>query len=244
LLAQSVVARFDGRVRFVAENYGDSALAKRFGVTRYPAIFVDDILVATPDDFGFYGKGEAETGGRYAPLQSAVAHERFRSDLTHMVELVLAGKSDVARAEAAPAPERRLAKFPSIELFDLDDEEITAATRADRVVLVDFWATWCPPCRATLPWLKELHQRFGERLLILTIAVESPEVAVRKLATDLDLPVTWILGTPERVRAFGDISAVPTLLLFDTKGDGAAQFFGAPPTLHADAAARIEALLR
>ena len=43
---QSVVQEFDGRARFVEENYGESELAKRFGVRRYPAIFVND--VATP----------------------------------------------------------------------------------------------------------------------------------------------------------------------------------------------------
>jgi thiol-disulfide isomerase/thioredoxin len=244
LLAQSVVAGFDGEVQFVAENYGDSALAKRFGVTRYPAIFVDDILVATPDDFGFYGKGEAETGGRYAPLRSNAAHERFRADLTAMLKLVLAGRSDAARAAARPAPDHGVARFPDVELLDLDGEEVTAADRANRVVLVDFWATWCPPCRATLPWLGELEKKFGERLLIVTLAVESPQAAVKKVAEGADLPVTWILGTPERVRAFGDISAVPTLLLFDAKGEAAARWFGAPPTLHADVEARIATLLR
>jgi thiol-disulfide isomerase/thioredoxin len=244
LLAQGVAASFHGEVRFVSENYGESALAKRFGVTHYPAFFVDDILVATPNDFGFYGKGEAATGGRYAPLQSAAAHERFRSDLARMIRLVLDGQGDAARAQAAPAPDRSIVRFPAVELDDLDGAPVTAADREGRVVLVDFWATWCPPCRATLPWLKELHRRFGEKLVVLAIAVESPEPGVRKLASDLDLPVTWILGTPEIVRAFGDVSAVPTLLLFDGTGRSAATFFGAPPTLHADVEARIGALLR
>ena len=102
---------FGGRARFVSENYGDSELAKRFGVTRYPAIFVDDVLVATPDDFGFYGKGEAEEGGRYAPLKSAASHERFRADLSRMIALILAGRKDVARAEAAPAKSQAIADF-------------------------------------------------------------------------------------------------------------------------------------
>jgi hypothetical protein len=106
LLAQSVAAGFGDDVRFVSENYGESQLAKRFGVTRYPAIFVDDILVATPNDFGFYGKGEAESGGRYAPLRSAAAHEHFRSDLSAMIQLVLDDRKDAARARAAPAPDR------------------------------------------------------------------------------------------------------------------------------------------
>jgi thiol-disulfide isomerase/thioredoxin len=161
-----------------------------------------------------------------------------------MLELVLAGRSDAARAIASPAADHGVARFPDVELTDLDGEEVTAADRANRVVLVDFWATWCPPCRATLPWLAELHQKFGERLLILTLAVESPQSAVKKVADAADLPVSWILGTPERVRAFGDISAVPTLLLFDAKGETAARFFGAPPTLHADVEAKIATLLQ
>ncbi len=244
MLAQGVAASFHGAVRFVSENYGDSALAKKYGVTRYPAIFVDDILVATPDDFGFYGKGEAGSGGRYAPLQSAASHERFRSDLTRMLRLVLDGQGDAARAAARPAPDGAVAAFPTIDLDDLDGAPVTAAERDGRVVLVDFWATWCPPCRRTLPWLKELHRTYGEKLAILAISVESKEADVRKLAADLDLPVTWILGSPEIARAFGDVSAVPTLLLFDRAGRTAATFFGAPPTLHADVEARIEALAK
>jgi len=66
-----VVGQFGGRARFVVENYGDSRLAKRFGVTRYPAVFVGDVLMATPKDFGFYGRGEGGAGGRYAPFPGA-----------------------------------------------------------------------------------------------------------------------------------------------------------------------------
>src|SRR6185295_12484485 len=109
MLAQSVVQDLGGKARFVAENYGDSALAKRFGVTRYPAIFVDDVLVATPKDFGFYGKGEGGGEGRYAPIKSAASHERFRQDLRRSLDLILAGRKDQARAEAAPAPAGEIA---------------------------------------------------------------------------------------------------------------------------------------
>src|SRR6185503_3252832 len=104
---------FDGKARFVSENYGSSKLAKRFGVTRYPAIFVDDVLVATPRDFGFYGKGEGAGEGRYAPLKSARSHERFRADLTRMVSLALAGRREEARRVAAPAPSGEIAALPS-----------------------------------------------------------------------------------------------------------------------------------
>ena len=243
MLAQSVVQEFGGKARFVVENYGDSALAKRFGVTRYPAIFVDDVLVATPNDFGFYGKGETESGGRYAPLKSAEAHKRFRGDLTRMIELILAGKKDVAAAQAAPATVTEIATLPDVALQDLDGAPISRDALAGRVVLVEFWATWCPPCRGTLGWLGELKQRFGDRVAIVAVAVESEEAGVRKLAADLGLPIAWAMGSPEIARAFGDLGGVPTLFLFDGSGRRVATFYGAPPTLHAAAEAKIRSIL-
>ena len=239
-----MVQGFGGRARFVSENYGDSELAKRFGVTRYPAIFVDDVLVATPNDFGFYGKDEKGEGGRYAPLKSAAAHDRLRGDLTRMIELLLAGRKADARAVASPAKSAGASVYPAIALTDLDGKTIRPEDLKGRVVLVELWATWCPPCRSTLGWLGSLKQRFGDRLAVVAISVESPEDKIRKLVTDLNLPLTWVIGKPDVIRAFGDVSAVPTLLVFDENGKAAGAFFGAPPTLHTDAETKLAALLR
>lgn len=233
---------FGGQARFVVENYGESELAKRFGVTRYPAIFVDDVLVATPSDFGFYGNAKGAAEGRYAPLKKAESHERFRADLTRMIDLILAGRKEAARAQAAPARSEGIAALPEVTIKDLDGKTLTRADLAGRPVLVELWATWCPPCRGTLSWLGELKKRYGDRLAIVAIAVESPEADVRKMAGELGLPLVWTMGTPEVVRAFGDVSAVPTLLLFDGEGRAAGAFYGAPPGLHAEAEAKLAAL--
>jgi thiol-disulfide isomerase/thioredoxin len=249
-----VAEGFGGRARFVSENYGDSQLAKRFGVTRYPAIFVDDVLVATPNDFGFYGKGEGQEGGRYAPLRSAAAHERFRADLSRMIELTLAGHKDLARAQAAPsaaaaagsapaAADGAPARLPEVTIIGLDGRALTRDELAGRVVVVEFWATWCPPCRGTLGWLGDLKQRHGDRIAVVAVAVQSEEAAVRKLVDELKLPFAWSIGTADLARAFGDIGSVPTLFLFDRDGRGAGAFYGAPPNLHADAEAKIDRLL-
>jgi hypothetical protein len=52
-----------------------------------------------------------------------------------------------------------------------------------------------------------------------------------------------VAGSPQLVRSFGDVGAVPTLLLFDGRGQAAGAFFGAPPTLHAEVETKIAALL-
>ncbi|PYQ64965.1 MAG: hypothetical protein DMF53_06395 [Acidobacteria bacterium] len=242
-----MVEGFGGKVGFVSENYGESKLAKRFGVKRYPAIFVDDVLVATPNDFGFYGRGEegeARSGGRYAPIRSAASQERFRADLQRMIGLILAGRKDAARAQAAPAKEGEIPAFPAVRLTDLDGRTLTRKDLAGRVVLVEFWATWCLPCRGTLSWLGEVKKRYGDRLAVVTVAVESEEAGIRQRAAELKLPFAWVKGTPEIGRAFGDVSAVPTLLMFDRQGHTAGAYFGAPPNLHKEAETKLASLLK
>ena len=209
-------------------------------MTRYPAIFVDDVLVATPKDFGFYGKGEGAKQGRYTPLRSAESHERFRSDLSRMIRLIVSGRKEAARALAAPATSDDIASLPAISITDLDGRTLSTDDLRNRVVLVEFWATWCPPCRPTLAWLGGLKKRYGDRIAVVAIAVESDEENVRKLAQQLNVPLRFAMGTPELARSFGDISAVPTLFLFDRSGKTAGVFYGAPPTLHADVEAKLK----
>lgn len=232
-----------GRARFVVENYGASELARRFGVSRYPALFVGDVLVATPADFGFYGAGEGAPAGRYAPLRSAASHERLRADLARMIDLLAAGRADEARAVAAPRGPATIPALPDFALRDIEGRALSRADLAGRVVLVEFWATWCPPCRPTLAWLGEMRRRHDERLAVLALAVESDSAGVRDVANALDLPITWAMAGPDLARAFGDLGAVPTLYLFDATGATAGVYFGAPPGLHEEVEAALAARL-
>jgi thiol-disulfide isomerase/thioredoxin len=238
-----VVQDFGGKARFVVENYGASELAQRFGVTRYPALFVDDVLVAKPKDFGFYGKGEGAGDGRYTPFKSAASHERFRSDLTRMIQLLIDGRKDAARLAAATPDGPELAAIPAFTLTDLEGKPLGRDDLAGRVVLVEFWATWCPPCRGTLGWLGELKQRYGDRVAVLAVAIESEEADVRKVAAEIGA-LRFAMGTPEMARAFGDVTAVPTLFVFDGGGQIAGAYYGAPPELHTAAESRLKALVQ
>jgi thiol-disulfide isomerase/thioredoxin len=236
-----VVEEFGGRARFVSENYGASRLAERFGVTRYPAIFVNDVLVATPKDFGFYGKGEGQGDGRYTPWRSADSHERFRADLHRMIGEVLAHRTLAARPEAAEPAARPMPRIAFATLAG--DSFSTRRLTPGRVTVVEFWATWCPPCRGTLQWLAQLKRRHGDRLDVVAIAIDSDEADVRRVSAGLDAPLRWAMGTPELARAFGDVSAVPTLLVFDDAGRTATSALGAPPTLHAQIEKTLDRLI-
>jgi thiol-disulfide isomerase/thioredoxin len=243
LLAQEVAAKYPGRVTFVTENLGASRLADRFGVKGYPAVFLDDVLVASPREFGYFG--EVEGAGRYAPWKNADNQARYKADLIRMVDLMLAGRKDAARRESAveTTAAAAVAALPAFTLSDLSGRAITAADLRDRVVLVEFWATWCPPCRSTLDWLGRLKRAHGDRLAVLALAVESPEAEVRTVATSLEPSLRWAIADAPTAQAFGDITAVPTLFVFDRQGRAAGVHYGAPPDLHEQVEKTIGALL-
>ena len=113
-----------------------------------------------------------------------------------------------------------------------------------KVVVVEFWATWCVPCQTTLGYLGELKRKYGDRLTIVAIAVESEEPAVRKLMEAKNLPVNVVMGSDKLIAPFGDLNSVPTLFVFDRQGKTANVFFGAPEDLHQKVSSLIETLAK
>lgn len=239
-----MAAKYPGRVTFVSENFGGSKLAEKYGVKGYPAVFVGDVLVAVPRDFGYFGEKDKEGTGRYAPWRNAENQARFRNDLTRMIDLILAGKKDVASRERANAAAAPLASLPSFSLTDLNGRPLSASQLSGRVVMVEFWATWCAPCRSTLQWLGELKQKYGDNVAILALAVESPEGQIRSTVSSLSPDLRWAITDAATAQAFGDITSVPTMFLFDRTGKIARVMYGAPPDLHEQAEKSLDALLK
>jgi len=195
-------------------------------------VFVDDVLVACPRDFGYFR--EVEGLGRYAPWQNADNQARFKTDLTHMIDLILAGRKDLVRPLDAPsdAAIKQIAGVPKFKLTDLSGRTLESTGLSGRVVLVEFWATWCPPCRSTLDWLGEVKRKYGERIAIVALAVESPDDQVRSVANSLSPDLRVGITDASIAEAFGNITSVPTLFLFDRSGKTAQIVYGAPPDLH------------
>ena len=90
MLIKDVAGEFGGRVKVLTEEYGNSEMATRYGVRRYPVVFVDDVLVARPKDFGF--AGPEDSAGRYVPWREPSNQERFKRDLRTMVTRRLQGE--------------------------------------------------------------------------------------------------------------------------------------------------------
>lgn len=61
---------------------------------------------------------------------------------------------------------------PDFTLKNLEGRDVSLRQHRGRVVLVNYWATWCPPCRTEIPWLMELQGRFRTQLVVLGVAMD------------------------------------------------------------------------
>jgi thiol-disulfide isomerase/thioredoxin len=239
-------------VRFVEENFGESALAERFGVEQYPAIFVDEALVAGPWDFFAWPNTPK---GRYVPFLEEANRERFARDLESFVDSRLAGEELPASATPNPEKPPRLESVPTFEAETLAGSSVSNRTVAGKLLLVEFWATWCPPCRTTLGFLARLKQAHQDDLTVLPIAVSSKEEDVRTLLDEMgqkegpssaspmaQMAQMTVMGSDDLVARFGGVLAVPTLMVFGPDGKTEAVFYGAPPDLHERVSRLVEEL--
>ncbi len=234
-----MAAEYDGKVVFRVEDFGASPVADKLGVDKYPAIFIDDVLVATPDDFYDW---EGQTPGRYTPWREQAGRDRFVADLRRMVELrldngTLEGKAFTA---ADPAAEVRL---PDLTLQDLAGNAFQTAELGGQVVVVEFWASWCPPCEGTIQWLPQLGRKHVGDVTVLALAVQSEEQQVRNMVANVGEGMRVAMASLETTEAFGGVMAVPTLIVFDRQGQASAVFYGAPPDLHERVDAAVAELL-
>ncbi len=103
---------------------------------------------------------------------------------------------------------------PTWRARTLEGQEIGSKTLAGKVVIVDFWATWCPPCRKEIPGFIALQKQYAERgLVIVGASVDrGGSEVVKKFASEQGVNYPMIMAAPEMVGAFGEVIDLPVEL--------------------------------
>ncbi len=120
---------------------------------------------------------------------------------------------------------------PAWKLKDLDGREVSSDQFKGKVVVVDFWATWCGPCIGEIPGYIALQKKYGPAgLAIVGISLDRRGPAhVRQFAQAKGMNYTLAMGDEAVVEAFGDIQAIPTTFLISREGRILHQKTGATP---------------
>jgi thiol-disulfide isomerase/thioredoxin len=118
---------------------------------------------------------------------------------------------------------------PDITLKDLDGKDVSLAQFKGKVVLVNFWATWCEPCRVEIPWLIEMQQKYGAKgFTVLGVAmddegrsvvapfVQKERFDVNGTKSQMNYPI--VIGNDAAADKFGGLFGYPTSVLISPNG--------------------------
>src|SRR6266446_4335249 len=108
---------------------------------------------------------------------------------------------------------------PDFSLTDLDGKPVTLAGAKGKVILLNFWATWCGPCRAEIPDLVELQKKYKDHLQILGLVVDDDDQdVIKEFAGKFGINYPVALATNDIRLQYGGIPALPTSFVLDSEG--------------------------
>ena len=177
--------------------------------------------------------------------EGATALEEVKATRTHNgVEYGFCSESCAKEFEADPAayvvPDLPR-PAPDLTVKSLDGKDLSWKSYEGQVVLVDFWATWCAPCRKSMPELQAIHQRYKDKgFQVLGVSIDeggADKVKKYVKAKKIAYPIALDVATWERLK----VKAVPAAFLVDGQGRIVAQWTGAVDTK--DVEAKVAALL-
>jgi cytochrome c biogenesis protein CcmG/thiol:disulfide interchange protein DsbE len=135
------------------------------------------------------------------------------------------GRPDRA-ASVKPDKDRRSA--PDFTLKDADGRAVRLSDYRGKVVLLDFWATWCGPCAEEIPWFINLERKQKDHgFAVLGVSMDDDGWnAVKPFASQMGMNYRVLMGNDETAQLYGGVDALPTTFLIDREGRIAAVHVG------------------
>ena len=109
---------------------------------------------------------------------------------------------------------------PDFKLTDLDGKSITLADYEGKVVFVNFWATWCPPCRQEIPGFVEVYEKYKDKgFVIVGVAVSDVENKVVDYVKENKMTYPCAMGTSQIIKDYEPGNAIPATIIIDREGN-------------------------
>jgi thiol-disulfide isomerase/thioredoxin len=123
-----------------------------------------------------------------------------------------------------------LNEAPAWELKDLDGQVVKSSEFLGKVVILNFWATWCAPCKAEIPGFIALQKQYGDRgLVVIGVSLDDQgPVVVKHFMADFEMNYRVVLGDVALMQAFGG-TAIPTTVIINRAGKIVARHVGFTP---------------
>ena len=134
---------------------------------------------------------------------------------------------------------------PQFSLMSRNGEQVSLADLKGQVVMINFWATWCGPCRREMPHLEALHQRYANLgFTLLGVNVEEDTSGVEKFLKDTPVSFEVLYDPANKVSALYDVVAMPSTVMVDREGNLRFMHSGYQSGFEHEYQAQIRALLR
>ena len=119
-------------------------------------------------------------------------------------------------------------RAPDFTAQTLKGRPVSLGQQRGKIVMLNFWATWCLPCRVEMPWMQQLYDRFGgEDFEILAISGGEPEEVVHPFVDELGVKFPILLDRDFGIHKRYQVMAIPSTYLIDRDGVITHRFFGA-----------------
>ena len=154
-----------------------------------------------------------------------------------------------AGAAGAPAAQKPLEMGTPAPSFDLpvfgnSQKHMALADLQGKVVLLDFWASWCEPCRHSFPWLNAMQAKYAERgLVIIAVNVDRERAAAERFLRETPATFRIVYDPAGALAARYEVPGMPSSYVIDAKGDIVGTHIGFRNALRAEREAELQKLL-
>jgi len=108
---------------------------------------------------------------------------------------------------------------PDFQLQNLDGQTVSLGNLQGKPVLINFWATWCPPCRSEMPYIQEIYEAWADKeLVVLAINIGESSSKAEEFRQSYNLSFTVLLDTKQDVAQRYNITGIPTTFFIDKDG--------------------------